>query len=244
MKNQLLIVISTFIGITMILQNNLVEEGTVINSYNEYENSVSKPLVDLEISEERDFFEWGSQLLNLEADGDSRYNEINPNEVFLEINFIPKHINPDDTESLYEKINEGKKLKGLTLLGRSTCFGCHTDKSNMTGPSFSEIASLYSNNTANVKKLVNSILNGSAGVWGEAEMPVNPGLSQEEASDIVESILWQGAQENNRIFPGLEGVIRIMDKPSNTDKGTYILTASYTSSAQKRGIDQRILNLK
>ncbi|MEX0647190.1 MAG: c-type cytochrome [Balneolaceae bacterium] len=249
MKNRFPFITSAFIGITMFLQIYPTEEATVINTYNEYEMSESSPIVNLEIRQESDFFDWGSQVrysinVNDETDGDSRYNEINSNEVFLEIDFVPEPVNSHDIQSVYERINGDKNLKGLTLLGRSSCFGCHADKSNMIGPSFSEVAGSYTNNTANINKLVNSIQHGSAGVWGQAEMPANPDISEEEASDIAGYILKQGAQEYSRISPGLEGVIRIMDKPPDIDEGTYILTASYTSSAQKRGEDTVVLKIK
>jgi hypothetical protein len=67
------------------------------------------------------------------------------------------------------------------------------------------------------------------------EMPSHPELTEMETKQIAEYILAQGAEENRWVQPGLEGVFRIIKKPENSDKGLYILTASYTSSSTLRG---------
>jgi cytochrome c len=172
-------------------------------------------------------------------DGDSKYDEIKGNEVLLEIEYLPIiKAGESNDEALKEKNSESDtnpEHKGLSLLKKSTCFGCHADKAKHSGPSFYEIAARYDNSPANISTLAGHISGGSMGVWGSMEMPSHPELTEMETKQIAEYILAQGAEENRWVQPGLEGVFRIIKKPENSDKGLYILTASYTSSSTLRG---------
>lgn len=232
----------TFFVLSLTVMGQQLEEhsvNSILKGPNQIDSKVSQPAVELVLPKPDKEFSWSSQVryfihVNDEVDGDSKYNEIDPTEVFLEVNFIPGHTNSDG-QSLYEEINRDRNLRGLMLLGRYSCFGCHADKSSMIGPSFSEIASLNTQDTASINKIADNIIHGSSGTWGESQMPANPQISKQEASDIVEFILSQGSQERSWVYPGLEGVIRTIDKPQGIDTGRYLLTASYTSSVQKRG---------
>lgn len=205
----------------------------------------SKPDVELILPNIENRISWGSQIrysieVNDEVDGASKYNEIDPQEVFLEINFIPANESPKSQG----EINDSLRLKSLALLGSASCFGCHGDKETMIGPSFSDIANLYTNDEAAIRKLVTSIRHGSTGGWGDSEMPANPGISEEDASAIAEYILMQGAKEYSWVYPGLEGVFRVIDQPLHIENGRYALTASYTSSSKMRGEDTKVFTVE
>ena len=105
----------------------------------------------------------------------------------------------------------------------------------MTGPSFSEIAERYGKNPNSTKLLAGSILVGSLGKWSNIEMPANPELSVEETEKIAEFILAQGSRKYHWILTGLEGTFQIMEKPVHISEGTYVLTASYTSTSAMKG---------
>ncbi len=78
---------------------------------------------------------------------------------------------------------------GKVKMENSDCMSCHMMDRKVIGPSFLEIAAEYQNNEANITKLAGKVINGGAGVWGEAAMAPHPSLSEEDAKDMVSYIL-------------------------------------------------------
>ncbi|MEN2282176.1 c-type cytochrome [Algoriphagus sp. SE2] len=82
-----------------------------------------------------------------------------------------------------------KILTGEDKIGNSDCLSCHLKERQVVGPAFLDIAAEYENNDENVSMLANKVIQGGAGVWGEAAMPPHPSLSEEDAKDMVRYIL-------------------------------------------------------
>jgi cytochrome c len=246
MRHYLITILLTALSTTILIPKAQVDSVEInLTDQNQTVSDKSEPTVELCLSNIENGVSWGSQIrysieVNDEMDGASRYNEINPQEVFLEINFSPNN----DSLKFQEDMNDSLNLKGLRLLGNSSCFGCHADKETMIGPSFSEISNGYPNDESTIDKLVSSIRHGSVGEWGDAEMPSSPGISEEDASVIAEYILMQGAKEYSWVYPGLEGVFRVIDQPQRFEQGKYVLTASYTSSLKMRGLDTKVISVE
>ncbi|MEC7771765.1 MAG: cytochrome c [Bacteroidota bacterium] len=207
----------------------------------------SIPKVTLHLSENENL-SWGSFVrytieVSDKEDGDSKYGEIPNNKVLLEIEFIPiKNENGQNHNMVSNKTEPNHK--GLSLMMESNCFDCHADKEVMTGPSFLEIAGRYGKNQNNITLLGNHILEGSSGLWGNMEMPSYPNLTVEETEKIAVFILNQGNRKNHQVLTGMEGVIQIMEKPGDTDKGVYVLKASYTSTSFMKGQHSVTLHVK
>ena len=72
------------------------------------------------------------------------------------------------------------------LVGERGCPYCHDMRRKLLGPSFYEISERYSEKDK--EKLVESILKGSKGKWGNYEMPPQK-VSRQEAELIAEWIL-------------------------------------------------------
>lgn len=214
----------------------------------------SVPKVELVLLEEKNSYSWDSQIryaikVSDENDGDSRYGEINGNAVLLEIEYLPMadeetfKTRKEEIFKTREKVSE-KEHEGLNLMKSSSCFACHADKTQLTGPSFSKITKKYEKTSANIKSLAGKITKGSSGVWGSSIMPANPDFTEKEAEGIADYILTQGGKKNNWILPGLEGVFQIIKKPNNSAKGIYILTARYKSKSEVIGWDSVILDIE
>lgn len=224
----------------------LIYAGTLLDD--PFKNdTTSTPNVEITLPVHNETYTWGSQVrysINVEdeTDGESRYDEINSGEVFLEIEFISTL---QDLETQKEEAGKLNNNGGLTLIGRSSCFGCHADKSTMVGPSFSDISNRYKATelTTGRNIVTDHIQNGTIGNWGDIEMPAYPDFTEEEVMAISEYILRQGAKENRWVMPGLEGVFRVMDQPDQSSSGYYLLTASYTSSIQQRGQHSVVLRI-
>jgi cytochrome c551/c552 len=80
-------------------------------------------------------------------------------------------------------IADGKKM-----FESMDCKTCHKVAEKSIGPSFTDVAKKYSENEKNTKHLVDKIINGGAGVWGETAMPAHPTLKADSAEAIVKYI--------------------------------------------------------
>ncbi len=75
------------------------------------------------------------------------------------------------------KKNNQKDSPGLSVIKISNCMNCHAFKSKLIGPSFYEITQRYKPVRKTEDTLVNHILNGSKGRWGNVQMPSNNKLN-------------------------------------------------------------------
>lgn len=75
------------------------------------------------------------------------------------------------------------------------CLACHGLANKVVGPGFTDVASKYKGDTAAQKKLEAKIKAGGAGVWGDIPMPPQAGISDADATAIVQWILNGAAAE-------------------------------------------------
>jgi cytochrome c551/c552 len=75
------------------------------------------------------------------------------------------------------------------LLNSSDCYTCHAEYKVLTAPSFSEIAARYKSDTGALQKLINKVLTGSIGTWGDRPMPAHPELLREDVQKMIQYIL-------------------------------------------------------
>lgn len=71
-----------------------------------------------------------------------------------------------------------------TLAQKKFCLACHNVNVKMVGPAYKDVAA----KGESVDVLVNSILNGSSGKWGQIPMPAQS-VTEEEARMLAEWIL-------------------------------------------------------
>jgi cytochrome c len=79
--------------------------------------------------------------------------------------------------------------KGKNLIAKSDCLSCHKDDVKLLGPAYVDVAKKYEPTDANINKLVQKIIKGGAGVWGEIPMSPHPTLPQGDAKEMVRYIL-------------------------------------------------------
>lgn len=172
-------------------------------------------------------FGWGGQFryaitVSDREDGESAFGEIRSHEVLLEVEYLPAS-DRDETPA-----SSGRdEPAGLALLQKSTCFTCHADKTSLVGPSFAAIAAKYADDREAIDRLERHVREGSSGTWGTLPMPPHSHFSPSEATAVVRYVLDQGRQRHRWVYPGLEGVVRIIDRPDGAAAGRYRLTASY-----------------
>ncbi|MBL7872289.1 MAG: hypothetical protein JNM78_11795 [Cyclobacteriaceae bacterium] len=175
-------------------------------------------------------FRWNSPIryaiqVTDKEDGDSRYDEINTNEVLLRVLYL------QDSSHVFEysdtKMEE--EPKAITLIKTSTCFNCHSNKNKLIGPSFSQIADKYGNSKESISTLVGKVINGSVGIWGDVPMPSNTDLSTDEIQTIIKWLLETGNDPNVFYQRGLTGTFVLKEEQYKREnqRGVFVLTASY-----------------
>jgi cytochrome c len=95
------------------------------------------------------------------------------------------------TESAPEAAKSANPLedKALALIGQSDCTTCHKISEAVTGPAYVDVAKKYEPTEANVNMLVEKVIKGGTGNWGQVPMLAHPSLSKEDAAVMVQYIL-------------------------------------------------------
>ena len=80
--------------------------------------------------------------------------------------------------------------KGLELISKSDCFGCHKLTETSIGPAYAAIAAKYKTITPeNMDSMVTQINKGGFGRWGTVPMTPHPQVSREDAESMVHYIM-------------------------------------------------------
>jgi cytochrome c len=79
--------------------------------------------------------------------------------------------------------------KGLALVAKSDCFGCHKINEASIGPAYNQIGKKYENNAANIDTLATKIQRGGSGNWGAVPMAAHDGMSKEDAVLMAKYVL-------------------------------------------------------
>ena len=197
------------------------------------------PIVKIISPKNKSTYTWKSRVpyeisVSDKEDGESKYQEINPKEIFLEIRYVQ-----DTLKAIAQlKVNNQKDPAGLAAIKTSNCMNCHAFKSKLIGPSFEQICKKYPHLPKNEDTLSNHILNGSTGRWGTAQMPSNKSLNKSQAKEIIEWIFKNAAGPKVNYIVGNEGSF-ILTPPSNPSKYA-LLIASYTDHGTKEHPDQKL----
>ena len=190
-----------------------------------------------------------------QEDGDTRYDEINPKEVLLEVTRLKPGPKPGP-EMPAEKMPAAKapaaqippaiEDSALRIMATDNCFNCHQFNAKSLGPSFFEVAKRYPATAASTDTLINRVRNGSSGIWpGTEKMPAHPELTAAAIRSTVRWILRSAARPDHAWYFGTTGILHF-SRP-----GTYILTATYTDHGTKdlptprlTGADRIIVTVK
>jgi cytochrome c len=76
------------------------------------------------------------------------------------------------------------------LAQKSGCLACHAVDKQVVGPAYRDVANKYRGDKNAENDLVQKVLKGSTGVWGQVPMPPNP-VSEAEARTLVKWVLSQ-----------------------------------------------------
>lgn len=78
----------------------------------------------------------------------------------------------------------------MELAQKSGCLACHAVDKKVVGPSYKDIAAKYKGDKGAEANLVQKVLKGGSGVWGQIPMPPNH-VTEPQAQQLVKWILTQ-----------------------------------------------------
>lgn len=118
-------------------------------------------------------------------------------------------------------------LVGKALLEASDCKSCHDMTAKSVGPSLKEIADRYAGNESSVNSLVEKVIKGGSGVWGDLMMSPHPQLTVAETGKMIRYVLSLNAKSITPRLPH-KGTFALNQHKTGQTEGSYIFTASYT----------------
>ena len=155
-------------------------------------------------------------------DGETKFDEINPNEILLQVQYG----------------DHGKKndVTALHAMMASNCMNCHLFQSKLIGPSYLDISNKYS--PSDVTTIAKHVKEGSKGVWGDIVMPTHPELTDEEINKMVNWIINYKTNKTFDYYLGKEGSVQLQKT------GKAILSASYLDHHKTMGEDRVEIDVK
>ena len=75
------------------------------------------------------------------------------------------------------------------LATKNGCLGCHAVDVQINGPAYKDVAQKYAGDPKGKEHLIESILQGGSGRWGEMVMPAQIKLSKADAAKLADWIL-------------------------------------------------------
>lgn len=119
-------------------------------------------------------------------------------------------------------------MMGKSLVQSLDCKACHKVAEKSIGPAYTAVAERYKKNPGATNHLVNKIIKGGAGVWGEQAMPAHPNLKESDARQMVAYVLsLSGDGQTQKSLPAKGSVQPTLGKPAK-DNGVLVLSAAYT----------------
>lgn len=92
---------------------------------------------------------------------------------------------------VFAALAQAQETTGHDLMLKTDCLTCHKVDMRLVGPSFQEIAEKYKGQADAPDKLVDKVIAGGTGVWGQIPMLAHPTLAKEDVKKMVEWILLQ-----------------------------------------------------
>lgn len=191
------------------------------------------PQVKIEFSGNRTFYFGQPEIqysvsVSDKEDGSTQEGKIKAEEVAITFDYVPSGFDPIEIASKQSGAETMAILNiGKNLIEGSDCKSCHQYDKSSIGPSYIAVAEKYSKTASNIDYLVDKILNGGSGVWGDHGMSAHPELSESDAKRMVDFILSMNEVKPTVMPLPLSGSIK-PDIPDGEDgQGGFLLRASY-----------------
>ncbi len=155
-------------------------------------------------------------------------NGIDPSSITFTADYLQRgHDVTEIIQGHQANMEASANLVGKTLLENSDCKSCHNLTEKSVGPSLTQIADKYAGDETVIKGLIDKVIKGGSGVWGDLMMSPHPQLTSEETEKMIRYIL---SLNEKGVTAGLpyKGTYALNKHKSADKEGAYIFTASYT----------------
>ncbi len=187
-----------------------------------------RPEVNIEIAGNTSFY-WDNRSINyqvkvIDKEDGTLNSGINSESVQFYYDFLPQGHDITTIAAGHQQNTSGGE--GLSLIENSGCKACHSFEKASVGPAYNSVADRYENDEATANQLVQKVLTGGSGNWGDRAMPPQA-VTEEDATTIVQYILSLDDKNVTKLLP-LQAVITADRHIEAQEDGSYILTATYT----------------
>lgn len=188
-----------------------------------------QPEVAIRIDGNRSFF-WESAPVNYhvtvrDPEDGALGSGIAPEQVRVTMDYQPSSV--VEAQTLGHQTEQTPA--GLAYIQQGDCTGCHSIDQQSVGPSYRAVAERYAGDEGASEYLMQKIIDGGSGVWGDPVMPAHPDLAGDVVREMV-SYIRSLASPGEPLPP--EGALAL-DRHAAGEAGAYLLTASYVD--QPRG---------
>lgn len=150
-------------------------------------------------------------------------SKIDPANLFVSVDYV---VGFDKAATVNATELESSPMSGKTLMLSLDCKSCHKENEKSIGPSFMQVAQKYAKDPKASTYLIQKVIKGGAGVWGETAMAAHPNLPEGDIQTIVQWVLSLSNQSAIKKSLPQSGTIT---PPANTKPGAaLVLSASYT----------------
>lgn len=172
--------------------------------------------------------------VNDKEDGSLENGKISPNQVAVNLDYMPDTFDPIEIASNYKGTDASVRFNtGYKLISNSDCKSCHIVDKKSVGPSYKDIAQKYKSDATAPKKLAQKIIAGGGGVWGDHAMSAHPQISPNDAATMVKYIMNLGEKPlQAQTFP-TNGTHTTKVPVGENGRGSYVLRAAYTDRGTK-----------
>ncbi len=192
------------------------------------------PVVQLDIKSNKTFYFPGKAInysVNVtdKEDGSTAAGTLDAKKINVSVNYLAGGYEPmlgDPVPGQAGQSFDIKILLGGMRLNASDCYSCHSINKKSVGPTFKEVAEKYKGDEGAATHLINKVINGGSGVWGQVAMSAHPDLAPETAKQMVDFIL-SLSEPVQKSLP-LQGVFKTTE--AGDPKGVYLIKASYTDA--------------
>ncbi|MCK0144982.1 ThuA domain-containing protein [Arenibacter sp. F26102] len=162
-------------------------------------------------------------------DGSTLDGTIDPEKVKVTFDYIPEG---EDMVKATIGHQQNTIPEGKLIMDDTDCKACHAVNVKVNGPTYEEIAARYS--SADKNYLIDKIIKGGSGVWGESMMSAHPQLAVADVDKIVDYILSLDSKmgKNENLLP-VSGELDFNDHMAKRSQGKYVLMASYSDKGSE-----------
>ena len=185
-----------------------------------------EPVVAVKADDQSQFFFPGipvpySVNIKDKEDGSTEKGGIDNKSIFVKVDYMS---GPDKAQVVGHQVMTSV-LEGKNLAATLDCKACHKVEVKSVGPAYKAVSARYENDPKAKAYLVNKIIKGGSGIWGEVAMPAHPNLKTSDAEMIVDWVLSINKKAGSSL-PS-KGMITPSEKETE-GKNIMQITASYT----------------